>query len=73
MGIQILVMSKAHGHTNIDELLKYLSPIPYIIGTADGFKANTYKWILGKDFNCALVPNEANIKLIQDGNALLKL
>ena len=44
VALQLLVKSQSHGHIDVDELLKYpLSPVPYSLGTADGFMAKTDK------------------------------
>ena len=42
VAIQLLVKSEAHGHVNVEELMKYpLSPVPYSLGTADDYMAKT--------------------------------
>lgn len=75
VALQLLVKSQSHGHIDVDELLKYpLSPVPYSLGTADGFMAKTDKskglQFLVTDVDDAQLPFDANTLLIQDGNAL---
>ena len=75
VALQLLVKSHAHGRVNVEELMQYpLSPIPYSLGTADGYMAKTDKskgmQFLVKDVNDAPLPEDASTMLIQDGNAL---
>ncbi|MPC13645.1 hypothetical protein E2C01_006385 [Portunus trituberculatus] len=75
VALQLLVKSQGHGRVDVDELLKYpLSPVPYSLGTADGYMAKNDKskglQFLVKDLDNAPIPLDGNTMLIQDGNAL---
>ena len=63
---------------NIEELMKYpRSPVPYSIGTPDGYMTRTEKSKgmnhLLKSVNDAPVPSDAKTLLIQDGNAAFRV
>jgi hypothetical protein len=75
IALQLLVKSEKL-NMNMKELLKYpLTPVPYSIGTADGFMAKTNK---SKGFNYLIEdvdveekpPSDDRLLIIEDGNAL---
>jgi len=63
------VKSQAQGRVNVDELMKYpSSPLPYRLGTADGYMAKTDNsngmQFLLKGVNDAPLPDDANTMFI---------
>ncbi len=69
-----LLVKSRHSTINMSELMKYcLTPVPYSIGTADGYLAKTNKAIslsfLTKNIMDDPLPN-VNVLTIEDGNAL---
>ncbi len=71
----LLIQSQMQGiKLDLQELMAYpLTPVPYSIGTADGFLAKTNKskgyQYLTKGVENAVVPDDANKLDIEDGNA----
>ena len=75
VAIQLLVKSQPNKTVNIEELIKYpLSPVPYSLGTADGYMAKTDKskgfQYLIKEVEDTQLPVDEDTLIIQDGNAM---
>ena len=69
-----LLVKSQHGTVNIAELMKFcLTPVPYCIGTADGYLAKTNKAVgfsfITKGVMDEKLPN-VGVLTIEDGNAL---
>ena len=74
IALHLLMKCQKEGiNLDLKELMKYpLTPVPYIIGTADGFLAKTDKskgiQRLIKDQEDSPLPNHDEALVIQDGN-----
>ncbi len=75
MALQLLVKSQEGNIVGLEDIMKYsLTPVPYSLGTADGYLAITPKakgfHYLTKEVNDATIPPPDVTVLIVDGNAL---
>ena len=73
--LQLLMRCQEGGKLEIDELMKYpLTPVPYSLGTANGFLTKTDKargfHNITKDVDNAALPSPATTLIIEDGNAV---
>ena len=74
VALQLLIRSEPSGTIDVENLMKYpITPVPYSMGTADGFLAKTDKskglHYLLKDTEDVPLPRDKTM-IIQDGNAL---
>ena len=73
--MQLLVKSQQGNMVGLEDVMKFcLTPVPYSIGTADGYltitaKAKCFQYVT-KDVNDAPIPAPDVTLLIEDGNAL---
>ena len=73
--LNLLVRVQQGADVDIEDIMKYpLTPVPFALGTADGFLTKTDKskglHYLSKDVDTADVPPQDTTMIIEDGNAL---
>ena len=78
MALQLLVKSQEGNMVGLEDVMKYcLTPVPYSIGTADGYLTVTPKakglHHITKEVNDAPIPSPDATLSIEDGNALFYL